>query len=808
MGVVSKRDRHKGHFICAVGQCGKVLNRLDHLRRHERSHDTSQRFPCMFPGCGRSFTRNDVRWKHFQKHGEECSVDTRGDASLCDSNQSFEHNTTTNTSSRISMNLSDTSTSYTGICDRDTVSTMATLKDHPRGTEVDTTFLSLSDLIEWFFASDSPHHDGFEYLGWSGFEKTQAPDIRSAAAPPSELEKMFAIAPNFPDPMERRYVDDSIMQELINLIPSLATQADFGEAEIAVFLEIYWHVYHPQYPMLHRPSFSTKSAHPLLLLCMIMIGAHQSVCIPPNSSCDPVSETVRRLRDPHRLALEIAGPLRWPILANPQCKPPAEVWVVQCLMLLEEFEISSSTRELHERAYLYHGAKVQLLRRSPILGGDARDIDEQGDTALPAQLLQYRQPDGQWEKWIETESMKRATFMAFYLDILHATIYGHLIILYAHQIHLTLPCDEVLWEFESHASTTTPTTMITHAQAPRFHNALRKILKQEKVDTTSFGKKILLAGLLSIMFQLLERDLRLSSQEWDEQKESWKDTISLAMDVWRTTLCNDDCCQTDNSVFMEGERHQQFIPLSLRSNDTRCKFSIYHISQIYLRISHHDYIVYAGAPTRMNVQISAAEYEAVSKRVWQWARSDHGRICVVHAYLFLWEMLLVKDSDDMCYAYDPNKDALLHRKNIVVSCLLVLFAYTFSLEGPEITSDSSESIKVEDGYRYLKRIRSHLLGYHAANARQYSYHDSISIYASRLHQVPHTNHLVGLFTTFADAYRHSNWELGQEYARLLSNCIARCRGSSKITCDELYSGNLDSSDRYPYHGKHGSIRVT
>lgn len=804
MGAVSKRNRHKGHYICSVGQCGKVLNRLDHLRRHERSHDITQRFQCMFPGCGRFFTRNDVRWKHYQKHGEECSVETRGDVSPCGSNQSTENDMTINTSC-ISINLSDTSASNTESCS-DTVATLATSKSHPREPDVDATLLSFSDLIEWFYVSDSPHHDKFEYLGWSGFENTHAPCFRSAALPQTELEKMFAIAPNFPDPMERRYVDDSIMQELINLIPSLATQVDFGKAEVVVFLEIYWHSYHPQYPMLHRPSFSTKSAHPLLLLCMIMIGAHQSVCIPSNSSCNSVSETVRRLKDPHKLALEIAGPLRRLIMANPQCKPPAKIWVVQCLMLLEEFEISSSTRDLHERAYLYQGAKVQLLRRSPILGGYARNIDEQSDTELLAQLLQYQQLDAHWEKWIEAESFKRATFMAFYLDILHAINYGHLITLFTHQIHLTLPCDEVLWEFESHVSTTTPATMINHAHAPSFHNALRKILKQEKVDTNSFGKKILLAGLLSIMFQLLERNIRLSSQEWKEQKKSWKDTVSSAIDIWRTTLCNDDCCKSDNSVFMEGESHnQQHIPLSLDLNDTRCKFSIYHMSQIYLRISHHDYIAYAGAPTRMNVQTSPAESEAASKRVWHWARSDHGRICVVHAYFFLWEMLLVKDSDDMCYAYDPNKDALPHRKNIVVSCLLVLFAYTFSLEGPEIASGSSESFMVEDGYRYLIRIRSHFLAYHAAHARQYSYHDSISNFASILHQVPHKNRLVGLFTTFADAYRHSNWELGQEYARLLNNCIARCRGSLKITWDELCSGAFYSTDQIPYHEKQGSI---
>ena len=88
--------------------------------------------------------------------------------------------------------------------------------------------------------------------------------------------------------------------------------------------------------------------------------------------------------------------MRWLIFSNPDCKPPAKVWVVQSLLLLETFEITSSSRALHERAYLHHGAKIQILRRSPILGGDPlKDDNEEGAYILKDEL---------WKKWIEIES--------------------------------------------------------------------------------------------------------------------------------------------------------------------------------------------------------------------------------------------------------------------------------------------------------------------------------------------------------------------------------------------------------------------
>lgn len=648
--------------------------------------------------------------------------------------------------------------------------------------------LSPSDLIEWLF------HDDLE-LGNPG--PGPSPERPSGFSPMSFLELMFAVSPEFPHSNTRKNVDENIRLALIALVPLLQYNPDFGVRQIERCLQVYWLIYHPQYPILHKPSFSNSDAHPLLLLAMIMLGAGLSPCTG--------TDELAVFQHPKALADEIAGPLRWLILSNSDCKPPARLWVIQSLLLLETYEITSTTRFLHERAYLHHGAKIQLLRRSPVLGGDPlKDEDEDG-AYLPANHV--------WKKWVEVESMKRATLMAFYLDTVHATVYGHMVVLYAHQIRLLLPCEDELWEFDNVGQ---KTDSFKGLKTPKFLAALKSLLHRQKIPTLSFGKKILLAGLLTIMFQMQQKDLQLSFIEWNSVKDSWTDTISLAIDVWRVDVCTPGCCSTETSLcFAPNDR--RLLPPMLRPDDLRCKFALYHISQIYMRITHYDYIIYAGAPSRMNVKVGDHEYRTVEHRILKWSQSSAGRISVVHAYMFLFEMLLSPTNEDITYTYDPNCDPFLHRKNIMASAILVIFAYNFSLDGPEsalfdqLPKNTNFYPEKEDGYAYLRRVRRQLgqasgapvetPTYVAAskstsqntptanptNPTSTVYHSTIRQHAENLPAVPHKHHLVGLLKVFFRMFEHSNWEVGLEYSRLFRNAIERSLGRSKISCEDMYS---------------------
>ena len=53
---------------CEQGGCGKKFKRLEHLRRHERTHTQDRPYGCEFDGCGRWFSRSDNLTQHRKTH--------------------------------------------------------------------------------------------------------------------------------------------------------------------------------------------------------------------------------------------------------------------------------------------------------------------------------------------------------------------------------------------------------------------------------------------------------------------------------------------------------------------------------------------------------------------------------------------------------------------------------------------------------------------------------------------------------------------------------------------------------------------
>ena len=848
VSIEKKRKRGKGPFICKVDGCGKSFSRSDHLTRHQVVHST-ERHVCGFPGCDKGFTRLDVKKKHELTHNKpnttfyqynnnngyvlsenendsnsngltnqelpssnigQAGNDISGSPVIEDYSGENWTNTTTQNIKNLNDNILPLDMSNIGISNNIDSSSSSNLTpkelnnsipehitsshrsvnytkelennsvDHNKSS---TTPIYSSEIVHWLLGDPldvSPTSALYlDQISDGAFHTNQDDPIGMNTI--SMLEKVFALSPEFPNENCQTEVDEKIINNMIQYIPELKNNPDFTIPKIKWFLELYWSLYHCQYPIIHRPSFSTSEAHPLFLLSLIMTGASlaKKVTIPD----------IIRLQNPSNLAITIAEPLRWLLFANENAKPPCKSWVIQSLIILESYEIISPKRSLHERACIYNGTKIQLLRRSPILGGDP--LKSHGsDTSRKINL---------WDTWIESESMKRAALMSFNIDTIHAIVFGHPLSIFANQIKLSLPCPDNIWEYKNVDRNKASNHVV---ETPLFSDALKNLLKGEQVNVDSFGRQILLSGLINLILQIEQNISQWSNFGWKTFEKNWRNEISTAIKSWKSQLPDGDCCLTLSSVYYAGATSPP-LPPSLMPEDTRCKFPVYHAAQIYLRISHYDYIVFAGAPKRMNVPILPEDYEAVVKRIDKWCKEGDGKLSVINSLILLSELLLSPEGsvETVNYYYEPDKDPFIYRPNVIISAILSLWAYAFHVYGPESmfkSPDPRQQLKsgfipaMEDGSYYLRRIRTALTKKTGNTFSSLNHMDAkshkkaIEAYCDALSEINGLNHLIGLLRTIETSYLGCEWQVGREYAKLLGNCIKRSAGSKHVLCDDMY----------------------
>jgi hypothetical protein len=586
------------------------------------------------------------------------------------------------------------------------------------------------------------------------------------------LNDILVIPPKFPSPSQQTDVTAEITQRLVQVIPALAGHEHL--AHIHDFLRAYWTCFHTQFPILHRPSFNTHTCSTILLLSMIMIGASYYTSHP----------TGPLIRNPRQFGDLIADPLRGIIFSSKDFQPPSPIWVIQSLLMLEHYERFTTNRVLHERAFVHHGTTIQLLRRSPGFGGNPLKNKTEYDKNQGLTI---------WEKWIEFEQLKRTSLYAFYTDTTHSMVFGYHSMLSTYQIQLSLPCDEELWE-----SYLTAKEIPNKSEQLPFLIGLKKLLNREHVHTSRFGKKLLLSGLLSIMFQMQPRALQGSLWEMDDVRDTWQESLSFALDYWNCELVH-GCCSTSSAIYWKELDQQDELPLSLRDDDTRCKFPVYHMAQITLRIQHYDYYIYAGAPWRMNVEAETSDFEMVEKKIKEWSSSHSGRVSVLYAYMFLFEAFLSPQdaAQQYDYKFHADDDAIHERLNVLALVVLLIWSYTYSVDGTEskVLLHNPGAIKLiskESGIEYLRRIRnemSTLIGgavHTSIPGTALSYHNMIIELANKLPHVNNKHHITGLLQMISQLFTESYWEVGEEFSRLMKNCYYRSFGSTKVRCDDMY----------------------
>jgi hypothetical protein len=568
------------------------------------------------------------------------------------------------------------------------------------------------------------------------------------------------------------------MTEFGTLIPVLKGNVDFTKLKFEKALKTYWNFFHPRFPMLHRPTFNSTDAPSLLLLAMIVLGSKLYMCV-DNITCPDE----RRLKNPKSLSDTITEPLRWLLFASPFFQPPAEVWIIQSLLMLEFYEKHCTTRRLHERSHLHHGTTIQLLRRSPTLGGASTKINNDS-SAGEAELTDN------WYKWIEIESMKRATFMCFYMDATDAICMGHQMFIYSHQIQMTMPVEDSVWESNFNQFTK---NFKSAARPKPFLIVLRNMMNGQATRTNSFGKKILLAGLSAILFQIQQRDLQLFfglDKFTNTISKNWRDLLTAAFAIWRNDV-GASCCSSKTAI---DNLNSLGNSSQFSTSDTRCKCISYHLAHIYMSISHYDIFIVAGAPWRMNVKPSSAfERNCIKNRVVEWTKTRHCEISVVQCYLSLFEMFLSPQDSTYEYQYNYLPDAdLFFRSYSIGYMLLVLWSYLF-VKGRFQNIDLNHENN-QNGYLYLKHIRCELttksdIQLHTWRTTRSGadFYGDLMRWVNVLNEVDGLENIIGLLNLVGNKLVNADYLVVKEVGKLLLFCRDRTTGATdKNILEDMY----------------------
>ncbi|KAK9454992.1 fungal-specific transcription factor domain-containing protein [Dipodascopsis uninucleata] len=799
-------------FVCDVAGCNKSFTRLEHLGRHQLNHSPKEIYRCSWPDCSKSFVREDLQLRHYERHKRRFSMQqesavnnsnngnnikqsnllTPGKApkpaeitktTLRDAPARANSSATlrahfsphisasprifSNQAQRITANLSIDNNNTS---DADALHTCSSQQTHQQppaafpfmteptsdlkmlldslsespqtvntptqipsslfqpsnggpfsrsseqpntGPQTNRSEISPSaDLIDWLF-SDAMLSSSRDFLLQSDtntFLETPLVDLSQLSTPPSFHQS--------------KTISDSKRVELLSIIPTLESNAEFTLEKIQHYIDAYWSKFHFQFPILHRGSFEIDNSPSPLVLSMIVIGAAYE------NSDD--------------LAKAIAEPLRWIIFSSPGFHPPTRVWILQSLLLLEVYEKAMTTRKFHERAHIHHGATLQLIRR--------------GTTLLdPSIAFSSDEADGTstWQRWVEAESIKRAVFMAFILDVLHAVLFGHNLLMYPHEMRLSLPCDDMIWE-----STDDNRKQLLDKPTVPFLVGLKRLLNHQSVEVDGFGRLVLLCGIVSLSIQMSQQALQISSIGWGSFRDTWKSTLGRAFDFWKE----------DYELQIAAAD-----PTSLKAKDKNRQFYIvlYHLSHISMYHMRYDLHVFCGDRRVLGRSTLRQDFIASKRHVYEWAHTPSARIAAFHSMKALYHIFMVSDNNGYPVGYSVLEDEFLHRPAMIVSCTFVFWAYAFCLEGPESDilsgatnishahsaqwKDTEWAIAAESGRRFLERMNQ-------------------AKTPDQLHQMANKNLTVGLLKWVILSLSGSPWEIMEEMCGILDECVQKSLG--------------------------------
>ncbi|KAK5555417.1 hypothetical protein LTR46_006442 [Exophiala xenobiotica] len=490
-----------------------------------------------------------------------------------------------------------------------------------------------------------------------------------------------------------------LLDALRTMPQDLSGDTFFDAGNLKSFFDIYFTNYNAHFPILHQASFNLDDAPPLLLAALLTLGA--------TLSPDPAH---------YRTAERIHESLRWLIFSSGSFQPPAPLWCLQALLLVQAYEKMFSTRRHHEMAHIFHGAVITLMRRGGSYSSDSTDDATKASSAERA-----------WHSWVEQESFKRVAYFAFVIDAQHSSIFGHTPALSVSDVRLALPCADEVWDSSTPSSW--KKRLSESAQAVQFLPTLRFLLSRRPTPSSCspFARFVLLHGLFNVTKHMQARDLMALDIETGRASDlgaestppstvgddNWKEILDRAIDTWSFSLMSQR-----PSLCLEAAR------------------PLHRMAHVTIYVNLIDFHTFAGAPS-LTGGTTRHEYAKAKRRIQVWCERPSAKRTLSHCILLIQETMFTRRR------YRASEDNIALRPWCLYHATLILWAFGILTEGK-----SAEMISAED---YLVHMLSGLMDHHS--------------------QLKGTNRTLGLLTVVKESLSDCRWELLQEACTTLGKLI-------------------------------------
>ena len=419
-----------------------------------------------------------------------------------------------------------------------------------------------------------------------------------------------------------------------------------------------------------------------------------------------------------------------------------------------------------------------MRRGSSLIGRSALDSppsvrdDKQGlNGSRHSSTSGANTPDEWWNHWITNEATRRAAFAAFVIDSTHATMFGHSTVMVAHEMRLPLPCDEALWNATNSAEVGRIESSL-HANGIKpisFLEGLKRTLNAQEVRTNSFGRTVLMAGLLSVSWHMNQRDLQVNSLGVSQAlggRDKWRGSLTRAFDLWKTDFDRSLARRNDNipTPYVYSEKISENVVFQGRT-------VLHHMAHMAMHVDIVDCQIFARAKRLLGRTIGTQDLNSAQRRMKDnWAPTAKARDATWYALRFLCSVLLPEESsnvhhgfDDPPFDYSARDDVLINRPWVMYFAALIVWCYGYALEGPTqapVPAAYDFEEQVRDMRVYLRKL---------GGVRS----------PEDLKAMRGFNGCTGMLMVLRTVFEKTRWELLNEAALLLNNCISLLGGQGQ-----------------------------